>query len=1006
MTANGDLNGMTAQTVIDDSLRILLVEDMASDAEVELRELRRSGLTFDARTVETEADFRRELSSFEPDIILSDFSLPRFSGMSALTIARELWPEIPFIFVSGTIGEENAVDALRNGATDYVLKTNLKRFGSAVSRAISEAREKRARKQAEDRAKTLQTQFSMFMNHLPATAFAKDREGKFVFVNPTFESMAGRHADNMLGKTSADLYPSDYVDAIAANDRKVMEEKKPYRTVERVTFGGPDRFFLVSKFPILEDDGRVAMLGGIALDITDRLHMEQALKISEERFRGIVETTEERVWECDLQFRMTYNNPALTRILGHQPAEMLGRSSFEILDEMEREKQKQAMAVRIAGRSGWRGIVLKARHKNGSVRWLESNGMPLFGEDGALTGFRGADRDVTQRILQEQKLARLSRIRDVLGSFSSAIIRLRQREELLQEFCRIAVEVGGMRMAWAGLADENAMSVRPVASHGAVDGFLDVLDFSIAPQSPARDTLAAVAVRMAMQQIVNDIENSATPQLWREQALQRGYRAAAALPFMSGTHVAAVGVLFSAEGNFFNEDQIKLLAELSADASIALERMEKQDRIDYLSYYDTISGIANRTLFLERLQQFLHEAKRNSRKLALMILDIERFRFINESMGRGAGDSLLKALADRLRETHESERIGRVGMNSFAVVLPNIVDELHASRLIEENRKALLLSPFTVDGRDLRVSARCGVTIFPDDGSDPESLMRNAEAALTRAKQAGETAVYYTPKLNADVAERLALENKLREALEGQRFVLHYQPKVSLANGELVGLEALIRWNDPDSGLVPPARFIPILEETGMILDVGKWALTEAAGIFRKWRSEGFDAKRIAVNVSPIQLRQRDFVDFVRQVFLDHGPEIGIDIEITESMVMQDIGRSTEILRELRDAGAKIAMDDFGTGYSSLSYLARLPLDSLKIDRSFVSAITENQDDAAIASAIISMAQALGLNTIAEGVETQAQCDLLRALGCQQIQGYLISRPVPEKEILKMLRRN
>ena len=989
--------------MIDDSLHILLAEDLAADAELEIRELRRGGLIFDARIVETETDFRRELDSFEPDIILSDFSLPRFSGMAALTIARELRPDLPFIFVSGTIGEENAVAALRNGATDYVLKTNLKRFPAAVRRAISEAREKKAREQAEERAKTLQMQFSMFMNHLPAAAFVKDKDGKFVFVNPTFISMMGKHVGNMLGKTTADLYPPDYIDAIAANDRKVMEEKLPYRTVERVTFGGSDRFFLVSKFPILEDDGQVAMLGGIALDITDRLHMEQALKISEERFRGIVETTEERVWECGLQFRLTYNNPALTRILGYQPADMLGRSLFEILDEKEYERQKQAMNLRTAERSGWRGTVLKARHKNGGVRWLESNGMPLFGENGSLTGFRGADRDVTQRILQEQQLARLSRIRDVLGSFSSAIIRLRQREELLQEFCRIAVEIGGMRMAWVGLVDENAVSLRPVASHGAVDGFLDVLDFSITPHSPAQDTLAAVAVRQETQQIVNDIEYSTTPQIWREQALQRGYRAAAALPFMSGTRVAAVGVLFATEGNFFNEDQLTLLADLSADASIALERMEKQDRIDYLSYYDTISGIANRTLFLERLQQFLHEAKRNGRKLALMILDIERFRFINESMGRGAGDSLLKALADRLRETHDSERIGRIGMNSFAIVLPDVTDEIHASRLIGEKRKVLLLSPFTIDGRDLRVTARCGIAIFPGDGSDPETLLRNAEAALTRAKQAGEAAVYYTPKLNADVAERLGLETKLRQALEEHHFVLHYQPKVSLASGEIEGLEALLRWNDPDSGLVQPARFISILEETGMILEVGKWALIEAARVYRKWKAEGIDAKRIAVNVSPIQLRQRDFVDFVRQVFIDYGPEIGIDIEITESMVMQDIERSTEILRALRDAGARIAMDDFGTGYSSLSYLARLPIDALKIDRSFIKPITENQDDAEIASAIISMAHSLRLTTIAEGVETRAQYDLLRKLGCQQIQGYLISRPVPEDEILKML---
>ncbi|HEX7953736.1 MAG TPA: PAS domain S-box protein, partial [Burkholderiales bacterium] len=647
----------------DEILRILMVEDQAYDAELELRDLRRSGLVFDARIVETEEDFRRELDSFNPDIILSDFSLPRFSGMAALGIARELRPELPFIFVSGTIGEDNAVAALRNGATDYILKTNLSRFSSAIHRAVSEVREKHGRRQAEARAKALQAQFSMFMNHLPATAFAKDQEGRFLFINPTFESMIGQRAESVIGRTTADLYPPEYVDAILGNDDRVIREKRPHRAVERVTFGGPDRFFLVSKFPILGDDGQVAMLGGIALDITDRLHMEQALKVSEERFRGIVETTEERVWECDLQFRMTYNNPALTRILGYQSEDMVGKSFFEILDPDERERLLQDMSLRVAQRSGWRGIVLMARHSNGSVRWLESNGMPLFGEDGSLRGFRGADRDVTQRILQEQKLARLARIRDVLGSLSAAIIRLPQREEMLQEFCRIAVEVGGMHMAWAGLVDEDGAVVRPVASHGTVNGFLDRMDFSLTAQPDARGTLAAVAVRTASQQIVNDIATFPAPGVWREQALLRGYRAAAALPFMSGLRVAAVGVLFAAETDFFIEDQIRLLADLSADASLAIERMEKQDRIDYLSYYDTISGLANRTLLSERLQQFLHEAERNSRKLALMILDIERFRFINESMGRGAGDSLLKALADRLLETHESERTGRVGMN-------------------------------------------------------------------------------------------------------------------------------------------------------------------------------------------------------------------------------------------------------------------------------------------------------------------------------------------------------
>jgi diguanylate cyclase (GGDEF)-like protein/PAS domain S-box-containing protein len=983
--------------------RILLVEDFAPDAELELRELRRAGMRFTSKVVDNEADFRESLASFDPQIVLSDYSLPQFSGLAALAICRELKPDIPFIFVSGTIGEESAIEALRNGATDYVLKTHLKRFPSAVQRALTDAKDRQARRSAEQRARQLETQFSMFMRNLPASAFIKDRDGRFVFANPSFCSVAGTTVERMLGKTTADLYKPEYVTAIQENDHQVLLENQAIRNVERVNFGGPDRFFLVTKFPIPEADGRSRMLGGIAVEITDRLQMEQALKSSEERFRGIVETTEEWVWECDIGGRMTYNNPAIERILGYSPGELAGMATTSFVDDRDREKLRDLVSHATSGQSRWHNVVLRWRSKEGRVRWLESSGAPLIGPDGRVAGFRGTDRDITERMLREAQLQRLSRIREVLGSFSSAIIRPHTREELLEELCRIAVEVGGMRMAWAGVVDPDAEKVRRIAAHGAVDGFFEAMDFTISPASPDLDTLAAMAVRRQALQVVNQIDSPDMPVHWREQALRRDYHAAAALPFVSDGRVAAIVVLFSSEPGFFNDEQLKLLADLSADASVALERLEKQARIDYLSYYDTLTGAANRNLLLDRLRQFSHEASRNGRRLALMLLDIERFRFINESMGRGTGDELLKLIAQRLREQHDAERVARVGMNSFAVVLPDLTDDFQAARLVEERRRAFLQAPFQVDGREVRVSMRCGVAVFPDNGEDPDTLLQNAEAALGRAKQAGEAAVYYTPMLNAHLAERLALESRLRLALEHRQFALHYQPKVSLADGQIQGFEALLRWNDPVQGLVMPSRFIPILEETGMIVEVGQWALAEAARVYRKWKSEGRPARRIAVNVSSIQLRGWNFVEYVKKLLAEYGPDAGIDIEITESMVMQDLDRSARILGELRDAGVSIAMDDFGTGYSSLGYLVRLPVDTIKIDRSFISTMTERQDHIEVAAAIISMAHSLGLKTVAEGVETERQRDLLKGLGCHEMQGFLISKPVSEAEIEKLM---
>jgi diguanylate cyclase (GGDEF)-like protein/PAS domain S-box-containing protein len=983
--------------------RILLVEDYAPDADLELRELQRAGMRFTSRVVDNEADFRECLASFDPHVVLSDYSLPQFSGMSALAICRQVKPDLPFIFLSGTIGEESAIEALRSGATDYVLKSNLKRFPTAVQRALADAKDRLARRNAEQRARQLETQFSMFMRNLPASAFIKDRDGRFVFVNPSFSSVAGRTVERMLGKTTSDLYPQEYVTPIVENDRQVLMENQVIRNVERVTFGGPDRFFLVTKFPIPEADGRSRMLGGIAVEITDRLQMEQALKSSEERFRGIVETTEEWVWECDLDGRMTYNNPAIERILGYAPDELAGTPTARYIDDRDRDRLAELVDHASGPGSRWHNVVLRWRNRQGKVRWLESSGGAVVGADGRVAGFRGTDRDITERVLREAQLQRLSRIREVLGSFSSAIIRPHTREELLEELCRIAVEVGRMRMAWAGVIDPDAGRIRRIAAHGIVEGFFEAVDLDIHPSSPDHDTLAAIAVRRQAQQVVNEIDSPDMPLRWREQSLQRDYRAAAALPFVSDGRVAAIVVLFSSEPGFFDDEQLNLLADLSADASVALERLEKQARIDYLSYYDPLTGAANRNLLLDRLRQFSHEASRTARKLALMLLDIERFRFINESMGRGTGDSLLKLIAQRLREQHRAERVARVGMNCFAVVLPDLADDFQAARLVEEKRRAFLQAPFPVGDRELRVSMRCGVAVFPDNGDNPETLLQNAEAALGRAKQAGEAAVYYTPMLNAHLAERLALESRLRLALEHRQFVLHYQPRVSLADGGIRGFEALLRWNDPGQGLVLPSRFIPILEETGMIVEVGQWALAEAARVYRKWKARGLPARRIAVNVSSIQLRGWNFVEDVKRLLAEYGPDAGIDIEITESMVMQDVDRSARILGELRDAGVSIAMDDFGTGYSSLGYLVRLPVDTIKIDRSFISTLTERQDHIEVAAAIISMAHSLGLKTVAEGVETTRQRDLLKGLGCHEIQGYLVSRPVPEAEVEKLM---
>jgi EAL domain-containing protein (putative c-di-GMP-specific phosphodiesterase class I) len=320
---------------------------------------------------------------------------------------------------------------------------------------------------------------------------------------------------------------------------------------------------------------------------------------------------------------------------------------------------------------------------------------------------------------------------------------------------------------------------------------------------------------------------------------------------------------------------------------------------------------------------------------------------------------------------------------------------------VEQLQRECFAKPFQLRGADLRIAGKAGIALYPVDGKDAEALFRNAEVALKRAKASAESLVFYGPEMNSRVAETLSLESRLRTALDMEQFVLHYQPKVSLINGKLTGVEALIRWNDPEKGLVPPGQFIPILEETGLIYDVGRWALRKALEDNLHWRAAGLNTLRVAVNVSPLQLRHRGFVNEMKKVVgTDSMAAAGLELEITESLIMEDVNHNIANLHAIRDMGVTIAIDDFGTGFSSLSYLSKLPVDTLKIDRSFVVDMTQGPQGRALVSTIISLAHALKLKVVAEGVETEEQASQLRWLACDEMQGYLFSKPVP-KEVLE-----
>ncbi|MBI2311399.1 MAG: EAL domain-containing protein [Betaproteobacteria bacterium] len=868
-------------TAMEKEIRILMLEDVPSDAELEIRQIERAGLRCATRRVDTLEAFRQELREFKPDLILSDFTLPGFDGLTALAAAQEESPDTPYLFVSGTIGEERAIEALKSGATDYVLKENLKRLVPAIQRALQEKAERFARQEAEEAIRRSQQKYHSLVNAIDGIVWELDVPTmKFTFVSQQAVRLLGYAADRWLNE------PDFWKDHLHPDDR--------------------DRAFSFCK-----------------------AQTEQ--------------------------------------LLPHQ---------FEY----------RMLAA------------------DGRIVWLRDY-VTVISENGRPVKLQGVMVDITERILQEEKIARLSRIKTVLSEINSAIVRHHDRKELFDEACRIAVEHGGFRMAVIAMVDDATLEVRPVALVGEGTDYVEKVRLSAREDVPEGQGMVGRALRYKMPVISNDIERDPSPVVAREQALATGFRSIAAFPLLVGDKAVGVYGLFTAEPGFFDEEELKLLKELVGDISFALDYIEKQEKVDYLAYYDVLTGLPNHRLFTDRLNQQLTAAIREHRSVAVALLDIERLHLINDSLGRHAGDALLKYLASSLQAAlSDSGDVARIGADLFAILLTRLREESDAGRLVQELVARIASQPFHIDGQELRISLKAGVALFPADGGDAESLLSNAEAALKKGKASADRVRFYAPAMNARVTEQLTLENKLRRALEREQFVLYYQPKIEIATGRVSGLEALIRWNDPDTGLVLPGMFIPLLEETGMILDVGLWAMRQAAKTSSQWRKRGLAMPRIAVNVSPIQLRQQDFVAAVDEALHPTSPmPCDLDLEITESVIMENIEPNIAKLRTIREMGVGIAIDDFGTGYSSLSYLTRLPVNSLKIDRSFITDLATNADSMSVVSSIITLAHSMALKVVAEGVETREQERILRLLKCNEYQGYLFSPPLPADKIEEML---
>jgi PAS domain S-box-containing protein/diguanylate cyclase (GGDEF)-like protein len=865
---------------MDTKLRLVMIEDVDTDAELVAWHLKKSGLECLIHRVQTESAFISALTEIRPDLILSDFSMPQFDGLRALEIAVARTPETPFIFVSGTIGEERAINALRRGAIDYVLKSNLSRLGAAVERALREASLKSAQRQS-----------------------------------------------------------------------------------------------------------------------------ELQLRNSERQLRATVETSQDWIWEMDVQGRYRFCSGAVATILGYEADALIGADFRAYLHEEELQTAETLLPT--AGQSQLTGAVARWRAADGQLHWLERNAVAILDDSGGVIGFRGTDRDVTARRDQDLRLRRLTRSYRMLSSTSSAILRLRDRRELLNEVCRIAAHQGGYDRVVISLIDPGAKVLRARAWAGADSAPLRAVEIANLDSELQSVGIADRVIRSGFPAVHNDLSDELQTMPHKDVLLAQGYSAVAVLPLLiDGTPIGVITLLNSLR-EVFDEAEIRVLLELTANLGFALQYLEKDEAVQFLSYYDSLSGLAKRPLFCQRLAHMMSDDTALGRVQLVVVFDVQKLGAINDSFGRYIGDRLIERIAARLKQSiSDPNCLGHFGGGTFAAVLASTAHIEDTGRISQNAIARLFVEPFLIDDQELRLSIRSGIATFPHDADSADTLVQNAEAALKAAREDNEKYMLYGLVTHRPTTRSLALEARLAGALDREEFLLHYQPKISITTGRVDGFEALLRWRDSQDGLVSPAIFIPLLERSGIIVDVGEWVLLQAARDLRAWVAAGFTTVRVAVNVSPLQLRRRDFVE---RVLKSIQPRIkrpaGIDIEITESMLMQDIELSIQKLTELREAGIGVAIDDFGTGYSSLRLLARLPINTLKVDRSFVQGMADSTNDMTLVSTIISLGQAFNLQTVAEGVENAEQLQILRRLRCDQAQGFLFAHPSPAHEVPDVIAR-
>jgi diguanylate cyclase (GGDEF)-like protein len=609
---------------------------------------------------------------------------------------------------------------------------------------------------------------------------------------------------------------------------------------------------------------------------------------------------------------------------------------------------------------------------------------------------------------------RLTRMFEALSATNEAIMRAKSREELFELVCEAAVLAGTFTSATVLLAEPDKDFLRIAASKGLNNGRVRSTRFSISEEHPEGRGVSGTTFRTRAPCIINNFLEDERTGHWHRLARGGGTMSGAGFPLLrKGGEAVGVMLFFGTEEDLFTGDLVELLAKLAENISFALDNFDRADektkadaRIEFLASHDGLTGLPNREMFNQLLHFAIEAGRRYERQFAVLFIDLDRFKIINDSLGHEAGDALLIEIANRLRrDLRSSDIVARLGGDEFVVILEQTAERGD----IESITRKLLVSvsePVQLSGHECHTTASIGIAMFPADGSDVHTLTKNADMAMYLAKEDGKNDFrFFTKEVKMQSIERLTLETCLRHALERNEFSLHYQPKVDLTTRQITGVEALLRWTHPERGMLPPAQFIPLAEETGLIVPIGRWVLKEACAQNMAWQRRGLRPVSMAVNLSPRQFVDESLLQDIDEALAASGMSpVLLQLEVTESMVMRNVPRAIKVLDAVQSRGIRLAIDDFGTGYSSMSLMKQFPIDTIKIDRSFVRDLPHDTEDRAIAQAIIGMGKALGMTVVAEGVETDEQEAFLRDNACDEMQGFLFSKPIRPEQLADLLR--